>query len=107
VVTLDVGLLAVDAQAVMSVVVKFTAAGAVVNTAKATDSTFNRTSAGGEVAEASVSAAVIAAGTVPPTHTGEPWSGWPYWLLVVLLGAAGLLAIENARRRRREGIGPA
>jgi uncharacterized repeat protein (TIGR01451 family) len=107
VVTLDVALLAVNAQAILSIVVRFRAAGAIVNTAEATDSTFNRSSAGGEIAEASVSAAVIAAVTVPPTHTGEPWSGWPYWLLVGLLVAAGLFVVESVRRRRRQGVGPA
>jgi hypothetical protein len=27
---------------------------------------------------------------VPGAHTGEPWSGWPYWTLVTLLGGSGL-----------------
>jgi uncharacterized repeat protein (TIGR01451 family)/fimbrial isopeptide formation D2 family protein len=107
VVAVDVGLLAVNAQAIISIVVKFTAAGTVVNTATATDSTFNRSSTGGEVAEASVSAAVIPGATVPLTNTGEPWSGWPYWLLVGLFGAAGLFMVESARRRRCQGMGPA
>ncbi|MGA2210271.1 MAG: DUF11 domain-containing protein [Acidimicrobiales bacterium] len=107
VVTADVGSLAVSAQATINVVVKFTAAGTVVNTATATDSTFNRSSTGGEAAEASVSAAVIPVATVPSTNTGEPWSGWPYWLIVGLLGAGGLFMVEGARRRRRQGIGPA
>jgi hypothetical protein len=54
-----------------------------------------------------VSAAVIPVATVPSTNTGEPWSGWPYWLIVGLLGAGGLFMVEGARRRRRQGIGPA
>jgi hypothetical protein len=39
--------------------------------------------------------------TVPPTHTGEPWAGWPYWLVVAVLGALGLLATVRATRIRR------
>jgi hypothetical protein len=37
---------------------------------------------------------------VPTAHTGEPWSGWPYWLLIFLMGMAGLSFIGVGRRRR-------
>lgn len=38
--------------------------------------------------------------TVPSANTGEPWSGWPYWLLVAVLGGGGLVAVDQARRHR-------
>ncbi|MHB1974340.1 MAG: ice-binding family protein [Acidimicrobiales bacterium] len=34
---------------------------------------------------------------VPPTHTGEPWAGWPYWLLAAIGGVGGLLLIAGGR----------
>jgi hypothetical protein len=39
--------------------------------------------------------------TVPGVHTGEPWAGWPYWMLVGIIGFAGLVATEHAVRIRR------
>jgi hypothetical protein len=39
--------------------------------------------------------------TVPATHTGEPWAGWPYWVLVGVLGIAGVTSLERATRIRR------
>lgn len=39
--------------------------------------------------------------TVPSTSTGEPWSGWPYWVLVA---ASGALGIETLRRTRRRNL---
>jgi hypothetical protein len=39
--------------------------------------------------------------TVPATHTGEPWAGWPYWLIVGVLGFAGVASLERASRIRR------
>jgi hypothetical protein len=41
--------------------------------------------------------------TIPGNHTGEPWSGWPYWALAGVAGLFGLLSLELAihiRRRR-------
>ncbi|MGA3354975.1 MAG: ice-binding family protein [Acidimicrobiales bacterium] len=41
--------------------------------------------------------------TVPPSHTGEPWAGWPYWALVGIAGFLGLAFMGRAvaiRRRR-------
>jgi len=42
---------------------------------------------------------------VPTAHTGEPWAGWLYWLIVAMLGALGfgLLADRLRRRRIRHG----
>ena len=41
---------------------------------------------------------------VPATHTGEPWAGSAYWLLVGLTGIAGLgLATNRIYRRRANG----
>jgi hypothetical protein len=47
---------------------------------------------------------VPTATTVPGVHTGEPWAGWLYWLLVGIVGLGGLLATGHAVqiRRRRE-----
>jgi hypothetical protein len=39
--------------------------------------------------------------TVPQTHTGEPWAGWPYWAIVGLAGIVGLGSLERAVRIRR------
>lgn len=39
--------------------------------------------------------------TVPATHTGEPWAGWPYWAIVGLVGVIGLGSFERAARIRR------
>lgn len=39
--------------------------------------------------------------TVPATHTGEPWAGWPYWAIVGVLGLAGVASLERATRIRR------
>jgi uncharacterized repeat protein (TIGR01451 family)/fimbrial isopeptide formation D2 family protein len=97
VITWDVGSLADGSAATMTLVVKFVSSGSVVNLARATDTTFD---SGGLAAQASATATVTAPVVVPPTHTGEPWSGWPYWLLVAVLGFAGAFAFEAARRRR-------
>ena len=39
--------------------------------------------------------------TVPSPHTGEPWAGWPYWVLVAFAGVGGLAFLERAVRIRR------
>jgi hypothetical protein len=40
--------------------------------------------------------------TIPGAHTGEPWSGWSYWLLTAVVGISGwMLALAGWRRRRR------
>ena len=41
--------------------------------------------------------------TVPSSHTGEPWAGWPYWVLVGLAGFLALASVERAVRIRRQG----
>lgn len=41
--------------------------------------------------------------TVPSPHTGEPWSGWPYWALVAASGLLGFTFVTRSvlvRRRR-------
>jgi hypothetical protein len=40
--------------------------------------------------------------SVPTSHTGEPWAGWPYWLLVALFGLAGFGTLGRAARIRRQ-----
>lgn len=37
---------------------------------------------------------------VPSTHTGKPWSGWLYWLLVAATGAAGIVLVTDRASRR-------
>lgn len=37
---------------------------------------------------------------IPPVHTGEPWAGWPYWLLVGTLGTLGITLAGAPLRRR-------
>jgi hypothetical protein len=39
--------------------------------------------------------------SVPASHTGEPWAGWPYWAIVALLGALSFISLELAFQRRR------
>ncbi len=38
--------------------------------------------------------------TIPPAHTGEPWSGWLYWVLAAGTAALGYGLFEVGRRRR-------
>jgi uncharacterized repeat protein (TIGR01451 family) len=98
-VTWQVGKLANGASAVLQLVVKVTAKkGAFTNVASATDSLYDpagpRVSA---LATANVTVPVV----VPPTPTGEPWSGWWYWLLATLTGCVGLVLVASGGRRRR------
>ncbi len=39
---------------------------------------------------------------VPPTHTGQPWAGWPYWFLVAAAGVLGLGLFSAGIYRRRQ-----
>ena len=41
--------------------------------------------------------------TIPISHTGEPWSGWPYWALISIVGLLGFAFVghEALVRRRR------
>ncbi len=45
--------------------------------------------------------AATTAAAVPSAHTGEPWSGWLYWVLVAGAAALGYGVFEVGRRRRR------
>jgi large repetitive protein len=94
----QIGAMRVGVTATMQLVVRFTAAGKVVNIATATDTTFDRA---GESVRASATAEVVNATVVPQAHTGEPWSSPRYWLLPGLLGFCGLFAFGRGRRRRR------
>ena len=42
--------------------------------------------------------------TTPAVHTGEPWSGWDWWLLDGLIAAAGMLLIWAGYRRRAPSL---
>ena len=39
---------------------------------------------------------------VPASHTGEPWSGWPWWLGVGIMGSAGLLLLRPRLARAHQ-----
>ncbi len=39
--------------------------------------------------------------TVPPAHTGEPWSGWLYWVLTAAAAALGYGVFAAGRHRHR------
>lgn len=45
----------------------------------------------------------VSSTTIPGSHTGEPWAGWPYWVLVSLAGFLGFAFVgrEVSVRRRR------
>lgn len=48
-----------------------------------------------------VNATTVAAPIViPPTHTGKPWSGWPWWAGTAVLGIGGLALVIPWRARR-------
>lgn len=56
------------------------------------------------VTTATVTPPVAKPVVIPSTHTGQPWSGWLYWVLVAVTGAAGLgLTIGQVYRRRVRG----
>ena len=44
---------------------------------------------------------VAAASTIiiPPTHTGEPWSGWPWWAGTALLGIGGIALVIPRKKK--------
>jgi hypothetical protein len=98
-ITWDVGSLADGASATMHLVVRVTAqAGSIMNTATATDASYDPT---GQVKTASALASVDEAVIVPTVPTGEPWSGAGYWLIATVLSVGGVAIIESSRRRRR------
>jgi uncharacterized repeat protein (TIGR01451 family) len=100
-ITWDLGTLAADAQATMHLDVTVSASpGTVVDKGQVDDVTYDPS---GQQHASSASVVVTAVAVVPPTHTGEPWSGWPYWLLVTLIGLLGAAAIGKGRRHRRPG----
>ena len=47
--------------------------------------------------------AAVTSATVPSVHTGEPWAGWLYWVLVAILGAVGIGLVADRARRHRLG----
>jgi hypothetical protein len=47
--------------------------------------------------------ATVTSATVPSVHTGEPWAGWLYWVLVAILGAVGIGLVADRARRHRLG----
>jgi hypothetical protein len=52
---------------------------------------------------ASPTATTAPVAVVPATHTGEPWSGWLYWLIIALIGAGGFVLLADRARRRHLG----
>jgi uncharacterized repeat protein (TIGR01451 family) len=101
-ITWMVGTLADGAVETATITVQVNASsGTIANTA--TESQTNSDPSGVQ----SSSVAIIPQGgptRVPPVHTGEPWSAWPYWLPVGMIAAAGLLLFEIGWRRRKTQI---
>jgi uncharacterized repeat protein (TIGR01451 family) len=74
--------------------------GSIVNTATETQTTKGPP---GQRKSSTVSAVVTPQSppvVVPPNHTGQPWAGWPYWLLVLTFALAGASLFDSGRRRR-------
>jgi len=98
-VTWSVGTMADGAVLTATITVQVNASsGTITNTA--TESQSNPDPSGVQ----SSSAAIMPTGgptRVPPTQTGQPWSGSPYWLLVGMITAAGGLLVEVGWRRRK------
>jgi uncharacterized repeat protein (TIGR01451 family) len=94
----DVGTLAVGTSAVLRADVTVDAPGTLVDTATVGDSTFDPQ---GKFKRATASVLATAPVVVPPTHAGEPWSGWAYWWLMTLVGLAGGALLLLTRRRRK------
>ena len=88
------------ASAKLQIVVTVKTTSKVSNTATFTQTTLN--SSGGRTGRSNtVTLIVVAPAVVPPTHTGEPWSGWTYWLLLLGLAVGGMAMLDTARRGRR------
>jgi hypothetical protein len=52
-------------------------------------------------AASSTTTTTLVGTTVPVPPTGEPWAGWPYWMLASLAGIFGVASVERAVRIRR------
>ena len=105
-VTWTLGTLSAHGSATLTIVVVVTAStGKVTNTAKERQTTVNP--AGVPVSSVTIHPTPRPtpppAPPVPPAHTGEPWSGWLYWLLVWLVALAGLWTFQRGARRRVRG----
>lgn len=59
----------------------------------------------GETLSLSVTVTVVSSTVVPPTKTGEPWAGWPYWALAAGAALAGFSLVVAGRRRRPQSAG--
>jgi uncharacterized repeat protein (TIGR01451 family) len=98
-ITWEVGTLASGASATLDAVVTVTAqTGSITNSAQVTDASYDPT---GQTKTATAVAVVEPPTVVPPNHTGEPWSGSDFWIIVSLFGVSGLAIIEVSRRRSR------
>jgi len=72
--------------------------GTVTNTATETQATANPL--GHKVSSVAITPRVKGT-TVPPAHTGEPWSAWLYWFIVAMMASVGAIFVETARRWRK------
>lgn len=68
-----------------------------VPTCAATTTTTTTTTA----ASSTTTTTTLSGTTVPVPPTGEPWAGWPYWMLASLAGIFGVASVERAVRIRR------
>jgi hypothetical protein len=60
------------------------------------------TSAGGATTTSAGGATTTSSPTVPGTHTGEPWAGWPYWALAGFFGLLGIVFLDRGIHTRRQ-----
>jgi hypothetical protein len=101
-ITWNVGALRVGTEVEMVIVTLVTASsGSIVNTAVETQTTRDPSGQSKSSTASAVVTEKVPPVVVPPSNTGEPWAGWPYWLLVILLGLIGAALFEAGRRRRR------
>lgn len=56
--------------------------------------------ANGQKLTLSTAFTITGGSVVPPTHTGEPWSSWAYWVIAGGMGMLGFLVVALGRRRK-------
>lgn len=59
--------------------------------------------ANGQTLTLTTTITITGGSTIPGTHTGEPWSGWVYWVIAAATGLFGFGLFEVGRRRRFRG----
>jgi hypothetical protein len=67
-----------------------------------TGATTTTTSAGATTTTSAAGSTTTSSPTVPGTHTGEPWAGWPYWSLAGFFGLLGIVLLDRGIHTRRQ-----